>query len=952
MANERFLNSPRQINHLLSRRGMLRVGLLPLLALRGSASERIQDGGPRSALALPLEGGETGFHGTAVSPDGSTAYVAFSTPDIVLVVDLRAGQLRSAIDLTPAGVMVGSAQAVLSADGKLLFVANQGIGNIAVIDTAAERVIKVLPFCPGLGDSIKASPAGKVYIGLQDGRLVTVSCDDLSYKTMSFGVFLDSIALSAARANLLYAVSYDPIPNGQSFFHAFNLDTGREERRAVLPKEACRPSGGVKRLQSAPSGDVAYLGWHESDSGSITALDLTTFRAGASTAIEDGVMDFALHPENGKVYAVGDLFGVRPGRVDGMGYITEWDPASQQITRRLPISPSKAISAIVFDPLNPRFVYATEVFLGIVRKVDLLSGTEYMRVRFFSGKRMPYAATTSGSLAYITGYRSPLIHKLDLNSGKLAGTLDLPGLAGSGQCAYYDGKLYVGDYSHFSVINTADGSLILSRDVPGGLFLTQMTFFRDKIAAGAGPLGGVPDRMVILDARTLDVLSTFKLELPLVNRWGCAVASPDGSKLYVQQGIFGQKTILQVLDSATLRVLKRIEPPTTVSQGGDGDVGDFDEQKRIAYLGGFSSVYKVHMDTDEFLGTLNINDVYKEMGRAGGWPVSALRGIHLSPAKDRLVITSWDGQCVYQYDLRNEKWIPRVVPVGLGPAAAVISPDRKNLYTVSYRSDTITHLDTTTGEVVDVIPLTGPVSELGSDNLVHGASYQRVGVVPGCVMAIFDKGALPGVIGPPFLTMLRLDASGRVATELAGTQVLFDGVPAPLLYAYAGQVAVVAPFSVAGKSKVKMQLIYNGEENYPVEFNVADAGPGIFTTDSSGQGQAAMLNEDYSLNGPANPAAKGSIVMFYATGGGQTEPPGVDGEITKDVLARPRLPVGVWVHGQGAEVLYAGAAPGCVSGVMQVNIRLPMNIPSGDRLAVGMRVGGWWSLDGVTLAVR
>jgi len=36
-------------------------------------------------------------------------------------------------------------------------------------------------------------------------------------------------------------------------------------------------------------------------------------------------------------------------------------------------------------------------------------------------------------------------------------------------------------------------------------------------------------------------------------------------------------------------------------------------------------------------------------------------------------------------------------------------------------------LDTTTGEVVDVIPLTGPVSELGSGNLLHGASYRSVG---------------------------------------------------------------------------------------------------------------------------------------------------------------------------------------------------------------------------------
>jgi uncharacterized protein (TIGR03437 family) len=533
------------------------------------------------------------------------------------------------------------------------------------------------------------------------------------------------------------------------------------------------------------------------------------------------------------------------------------------------------------------------------------------------------------------------------------GTLDLPGISGSGQCEYFEGKLYLGWGGRIWVINAVDGSLLFSRQVSDGLGLTKMTFFRDKIAVAAFRQDGDPDRMLILDARTLDVLNTFRLELPLVGRVGCAVASPDGSKLYVQQGIFFEKTVLQVLDSATLRVRKRIEPPTTSHQGGDGDFGDFDEQKRIAYLGGFNSVYKVHMDSDEFLGMLNIYDVYKEMGRPNGWPTSALRGIHLSPARDRLLITSWDGHSVFQYDLRNEKWIPRVVRVGLGPCDTVISPDRKYLYTVNFRSDTIARLDTIAGELVEVIPLGGPVSQLSIDSLRQGASFQHVGVVPGCVMVVRDGGGFPGEIGPPFLTSLRLDAFGRVATELADTKVLFDGVPAPILYAYAAQVGVVVPYSVAGKSKVKMQLIYKGEETYPIEFNVADAAPGIFTMDSSGQGQAAMLNQDGTLNGSANPAAKGSVVVFYATGGGQTDPPGVDGEITKDVLSRPRLPVGVWIQGQEAEVLYAGTAPGIVSGVMQVNIKLPMNIPSENGVTVVMKVGNWPpSQDGVTMAVR
>ncbi|MBI2681244.1 MAG: hypothetical protein HYX25_09600, partial [Candidatus Solibacter usitatus] len=811
MPLEPFLNAPRQTSQLLlSRRGILHAGLVPLLALRGSAAGRTTDGGPHPAVALRLEGSETGWHGLAISPDGSTAYVSFKAPDVVLVVDLIAGRLRSAIDLAPAGVMVQSLQAVLSSDGKLLFVVNQGTGNIAVIDTAAERVVKVLPFFPGFGDSVKASPTGKVYIALLDGRLVTVSCADLSYTTTSFGVLLDSIVLSAKRADLVYAVSFQ---NGQDFFHAFNLATGREERRMLLPKAAVRPQGGIKRLLLSPAGDVAHLGWMDAQNyggfGNITSFDLTTFVAGPSTAIQDGVTDFAVHPGNGLIYAVGDWTGSSEGREMAKMFIVEFDPVARKVTQRFPISPSGNIASIQFDPANPRFVYSTEGALSLIRKVDTLTGGEVMRVRFFPGVRFPTAGTTNGSLAYITCYRSPLIHKLDLNTGKLAGTLDLPGLSGSGECAYYDGKLYVGDYTYFRVINAADGSLIFSRQIPDGLALSnKIKFFRNKIAATAGPARRDPDRIVILDAGTLDILATFRLELPSVAGQAVVLVSPDGAKLYVQQGTFGERTILHVLDSATLRVLKRFEPPTTAFQGGaGGDVADFDEQKRIGYFGGFCSIYKIHMDTDEFLGMLNVYDVYKEMGRQRGWPASALSGIYLSAAKDRLLITSYDGECVYQYDLRNEKWIPRVVRIGLFPGVNFISPDRKYQYTVSRRADSMIRFDTTAAEVVDVTPIGGPVSNLGLGSLRHGASFQSLPVVPGCVLVIRDDFGFPGEIGPSFLTSPRLDASGRVATELAGTKVLFDGVPAPILYTYASQVGLVVPFSVAGKRKVQVQLI-------------------------------------------------------------------------------------------------------------------------------------------------
>ncbi|MBS1859473.1 MAG: hypothetical protein JST11_29130 [Acidobacteria bacterium] len=952
MSVEPFLNASCRISQLLSRRSMLRAALAPLLVPRAHGGEAAPPPGAASVL-LPLEGVDPGPHCLSISPDGKTGYVPFGSTDVVLVVDLERGEIRSAIDMSEAGVMLASHQSVLSADGKLLFVVNHGTANVTVIDTEQQRVRQVLPLNAYYGDCLKASPQGKVYIGVSSG-LAIVDCKDLSYRILPLnGPVPTSIALSPTRANLLYCVGY---PGQQCVLSAINLDDGAVEKQATLPREAGDMNGNIHALHVDPSGAVAYLGWNAPvDSGgfgNLTAFDLAAFRHIVTTSIPDGVSDLAVHPETGKVYAVGSWEDGNEGRVQDQLYLVEWDPAVRAISRRLPMKPAKVLTTVRFDPVNPRFVYIVDDGMSnLLRKVDVLTGAEVMRVLFFPGRRRPNAITSAGSRAYIACQQSPAIQVLDLNSGKLVGSLTPPGRSGAGGCQYYDGKLYLLGGAGIEVIDPNTGVSLLRRQLPDGLsWPPRVTFFRDRIAATANLPGKNPDRVLVVDARTLDFVASFPLETALVNGGGVK-ASPDGSKLYVQFGT-PDWAVIQVLDSSTLRVLNRIEIPAAPFTGGaGGNRAGFDEQNRIAYLDGFCSIYKVHLDTNQFLGMINNYDLYKEMGRARSWATSAMAGIDFNAAKDKLLVTSWDGHSVFFYDLRTQRWIPRVTRVGINPAGTAVSPDGKYLYTVNYLSDTIARVDTESGALLELTPLGGPVAGVGTSNLLHGAIFQTTPVIPGAVMAFKERG-VPGEIGPPILTSLRLDAAGRVATETGSTQVLFDGVPAPMLYAYASQVGFVVPFSVAGKKKVTVQLVRNGEGMVPFDQNVADAYPGIFTMDSSGQGQAALLNQDGTLNGPATPAARGSVVVFYATGAGQTDPAGVDGEIAKDVLTRPKSPVTVWVQGQEAEVLYAGAAPGIVSGVLQVNVKVPSNVAPGPRAPIAMRVGNSpISPDGVTLSI-
>ena len=229
----------------------------------------------------------------------------------------------------------------------------------------------------------------------------------------------------------------------------------------------------------------------------------------------------------------------------------------------------------------------------------------------------------------------------------------------------------------------------------------------------------------------------------------------------------------------------------------------------------------------------------------------------------------------------------------------------------------------------------------------NAASYQGGGVAPGEVVTIFGQDA-----GPPSLVSAALDETGSLSTMLLGAQFFFDGQPAPLFFASSGQVAAVVPYSVAGNAATSLQASYSGVLSLPVVVPVVPAVPGIFTLSALGTGAGAVLNSDYSVNAPSNPAARGDYIAIYATGEGQTSPSGVDGLITLGPNLLPLLPVTVQIDGLDATVDFAGEAPRIVAGVLQVDAVIPAGAHPGPAVPVVIKVGGVASQPGVTVAVK
>jgi endo-1,4-beta-xylanase len=277
-------------------------------------------------------------------------------------------------------------------------------------------------------------------------------------------------------------------------------------------------------------------------------------------------------------------------------------------------------------------------------------------------------------------------------------------------------------------------------------------------------------------------------------------------------------------------------------------------------------------------------------------------------------------------------WIPGAFP-GYGAAL----PFDENYQPKAAFSSLLTALQTTP-----------PV--LNANRVVSAASYQGQAVAPGEIIAIFGAN-----YGPASLVLNQVDSSGNFSSNVSGAQVLFDGVPAPMIYALAGQVSAIVPFEVAGKQQTVIQYQYNAGSgavvSNTVTVPVVDALPGIFALDASGSGPGAILNANYSVNSASNPVAAGGVIQVFGTGGGAIVGGAADGGLAPGAGSLVTQPVTATIGGAAANVLYAGPAPGLVNGVMQVDLTVPAGLAAGPQPVV-ITVGTAASQKGITVAVQ
>ncbi len=188
---------------------------------------------------------------------------------------------------------------------------------------------------------------------------------------------------------------------------------------------------------------------------------------------------------------------------------------------------------------------------------------------------------------------------------------------------------------------------------------------------------------------------------------------------------------------------------------------------------------------------------------------------------------------------------------------------------------------------------------LFSNGILNAASL-TVDIAPGGIVSIFGAG-------------------------LASSSVTVNGEPASILAALPFQINAQIPLDIP--SGTAMVAVDSPAGNSTAQIAVSSVAPEIFTISPS---QAAITNQDNTLNTMSNPAFRGSTIVIYGTGFGAV---GASGGFSP-----VKNPVAVVIGGMQLTPAFAGLTPGAV-GLYQANVVVPATLPPGLSLPLYVKQG-------------
>jgi uncharacterized protein (TIGR03437 family) len=222
---------------------------------------------------------------------------------------------------------------------------------------------------------------------------------------------------------------------------------------------------------------------------------------------------------------------------------------------------------------------------------------------------------------------------------------------------------------------------------------------------------------------------------------------------------------------------------------------------------------------------------------------------------------------------------------------------------------------------------------LSTRGVVNGASFAPgEGIAPGSIISAFGRN---------LLAQSQAGQNVPLPRTLGTLQLLVAGAPAPLFFGSLTQVNAQAAFELRPGTLAQVIGKVGGSYTTPQEIAVSSARPGLFPREPPFQDRAVAQNQDFSLNGPGNPALSGEAIVVYLAGIGAVDPAVATGGLppSMEPFARSVYQATATIGGLPAEVFFLGMTPEFV-GLVQANLVIPEGVQIGPDTPLIISVNG------------
>lgn len=356
--------------------------------------------------------------------------------------------------------------------------------------------------------------------------------------------------------------------------------------------------------------------------------------------------------------------------------------------------------------------------------------------------------------------------------------------------------------------------------------------------------------------------------------------------------------------------------------------------------GSLSSPSLISVDSDDNLYVADTGNnrivVYSKVPTAGndpassfsltsanaGQPITSPTGVFASQATGDIWVANTGASTVLRFprfDVLASRTAANVSIASIGPLAVALDPFDNPVVVESVNRVAFYF------PLFDITNAAGGLPGRFSGNAAN--YFQRYS--PGMLASIFPFST------KSFGAATEALSSTPAPTVLGDVSVLVAGVAAPLLYASPSQINFQVPSSTpVGSALQEIQIVRasTGQVLASGLVRIDPVSPGLFTSNSTGSGQLAALNQDNVPNDGVHPAKAGSVIQLFGTGPGIVSgapPDGTPAALTQ--LPTDEKP-NVYINaGQipPEDVLYSGLAPGFI-GLWQINAKVPKDVPIGD----------------------